>query len=202
MKTFGELILVWDSLSADSVKRLNGLKRPRKIAPKRLSLARLINWSTNAYNSLKRKIKGEMDVPTNLNGLSIGELLTLMQSTDPALPFELILHLDRIQIALLPIAESVGFLNFIKSELERINALFDGAKTEPTAEEKQAGCANVGKSVGSFGMIDYVAKRCACSHEEAERMPWPRVLAMMRLDRDTELYKRALQDVYANKNKR
>lgn len=201
MKTYGELTLVWDSLTAESVERLNALKRPRKIAYKRVTLPRLVNYTAKALKWLKTKIKGEIVPPENLNGITIGELLVLTASRDPAEPFRVILGLDDWQISELSIAQSIGFINFIRSELERINALFADAHAEPTPEEKQAGVAEVGKSVGSFALLDYVAKRCGITHDEAERLPWPRVLAMMRLDRDAELFRRALQDVYKTKRK-
>lgn len=194
-----ELNQMWGLLNPSMLAELEEVGRPKTVRFKRLWALRLYKSLIGYFSSLRRWICGEVEVPATLDDCSIGTILTLSQSTDPNDAFSELLGLSEEQIALLDAEEAVGFLNFVKSELERINRLLASARVEPTAEERQAGVEEIGREVGSFATIDHLAKRCGITHDQAFELKWKRVLAMYMLDRDSELFRRRLTEVYRNK---
>ena len=197
MKYF-ELNQMWGLLKPSMLAELEEVGRPKTVRFKRLWALRLYRSLIGHFASLRRWIRGEVEVPASLDDCSIGTILTLSQG-DHNDAFRELLGLSEEQIALLDAEEAVGFLNFVKSELERINRLLASARVEPTAEERQAGVEEIGREVGSFATIDHLAKRCGITHDQAFELKWKRVLAMYMLDRDSELFRRRLTEVYRNK---
>lgn len=193
---FSELNQMWGLLNPSMLEELEAVNRPATVRYKRMWPLRLYRSLSGLFASLRRWIYGEVKVPATLDDCSIGTILTLSQSTDPNDAFRELLGLSEEQIALLDAEEAVGFLNFVRSELERINQLLASAKVEPTAEERQAGVEEIGRSVGSFATIDHLARRCGLTHDQAFELKWKRVLAMYMLDRDAELFRRRLTEVY------
>lgn len=196
---FSELNQMWGLLNPSMLEELEAVSRPATVRYKRMWPLRLYRSLSGLFANLRRWIYGEVEVPTTLDDCSIGTILTLSQSTDPNDAFTELLGLTQEQIALLDAEEAVGFLNFVRSELERINRLLASAKVEPTAEERQAGVEEIGRSVGSFATIDHLARRCGLTHDQAFELKWKRVLAMYMLDRDAELFRRRLTEVYRKK---
>lgn len=197
MKYF-ELNQMWGLLNPSMLEELEAVNRPATVRYKRMWPLRLHRSLSGLFARLRRWICGEVEVPASLDDCSIGTILTLSQG-DPNDAFRELLGLSEEQIALLDAEEAVGFLNFVKSELERINRLLASARVEPTAEERQAGVEEIGREVGSFATIDHLAKRCGITHDQAFELKWKRVLAMYMLDRDSELFRRRLTEVYRNK---
>lgn len=197
-----ELTQVWNCIDQQTIKQLNALQRPESIRKRRPEqpIVTFIAWLKVARHRIANWWKGRVDVPKTLDDISIGQVLLLSSTTDTTLAFKELLGMEDAQIALLDVEEAVGFLNFVRAELERINKRLATAKAEPTPEEKAAGVGQIGSEVGTFGTIDYIAKRMGITHDAAADMNWRRVEAMMLLDRDNELFRRRLQEQYRHNN--
>lgn len=197
-----ELTQVWNCIDQQTIAQLNALQRPESIRKRRPEqpIVTFIAWLKVAKHRIANWWKGRVDVPKTLDDISIGQVLLLSSTNDTTLAFKELLGMEDAQIALLDVEEAVGFLNFVRAELERINKRLATAKAEPTPEEKAAGVGQIGSEVGTFGTIDYISKRMGITHDAAADMNWRRVEAMMLLDRDNELFRRRLQEQYRHNN--
>ena len=196
-----ELLTIYELLDEQSRQKLDEITRPATITKPKVWWWRAWEAAKTTTRRMRLWWRNQIAIPETLDELTIGQVLLLSQTSDPTLAFKELLHLDDAEIALLDIQEAVGFINFVNRELKRINELLARAHAKPTPEEAEAGADQIGKDVGTFATIDYIAKRCSISHDQAAEMSWRRVYAMMVLDRDNELFRRRLQKVYQNKNK-
>lgn len=73
---------------------------------------------------------------------------------------------------------------------------------EPTAEEKQAGIAELSKKLKEFSTIDAIAKRMGISHDDALQLPYATVYMMLLKDLEQSKFERRLQKVYERKSHR
>lgn len=145
---------------------------------------------------------GGVTVPSNLNGLNLGQYLALgMLNQDNALtsPAEIILGITPKQIAEEPAEAVLGFDNFVALEVERINKLFASTRVQPTEDEIKAGVDDL--EFGPFGIIDYFALRMGIDHDAAEATPWLRVYKCLDIDAKKNAYERRLRKVINNKSK-
>lgn len=145
-----------------------------------------------------------MRCPPSLNSLTIGELIDLSELNGDSLHIfksaaKILFKLDDKMVAdakimTLPAPRVYGFVNFIRGELERIRDLFDSIKSEPSAEEMDAGINRL--NFGMFGLLDcYALRMRITSHEEAARTPWLNVFAALRIDNATREYKKRLNEI-------
>lgn len=143
--------------------------------------------------------------PENLNSLTIGEIMDLSEMQGDSLALfrvcaEKVLHCtpEDADVLKLPAPKVYGFINFARSELERIKGLFDTLKTEPTPEEQEAGINDL--NFGMFGMLDSYALRMGItSHDEAAKTPWLNVFACLRIDNATREYRKRLNEIVQHK---
>lgn len=140
--------------------------------------------------------------PENLNSLTIGEIMDLSEMVGDSLHLfrecaKKVLHLkdvDDAVIMAIPAPKVYGFINFVRHELERVKGLFDSIKSEPTAEEEEAGISQL--NFGLFGLLDTYALRMGItSHDEAAKTPWLNVFAALRIDNQTREYRKRLNEI-------
>lgn len=148
---------------------------------------------------------GGVNVPSDLNSLSIGELLRLQairtEEEAVSVPCEVILGLDIEKVMKSDADEVFGFIIWVSKEMEKINKLFERAKIPPTKEEKQAGVEQL--NFGAFGILDWYARRMGIvDHEWVEHVPWIRVYKCLDMDSKQSQYERRLREVYANQGKK
>lgn len=141
---------------------------------------------------------GERETPTDLNALTMQQLITLSQVSDSNESMyavcECVLNATRTDIARAPAAEVVRFVGWVFAEVERINALFGKVESKPTAQEQRAGVSTL--NFGLFGLIDWYARRMGISdHDEVMHTPWLRLYKCLDMDVKRQAYDRKLQKI-------
>lgn len=146
------------------------------------------------------------EVPANLNTITYGQLddfSRISQSeSDPAVQvFSILLGLEAPQVYQLNVFDVFGMLNFVRGELERINALFASIKVTHSSEEIAAGVEDL--NFGTFGVIDWYAKRMGITNQDdVYRVAWIRIYTCMKNDNEKAEYEQRLNKQYMEKAKR
>lgn len=146
------------------------------------------------------------EVPANLNTITYGQLddFSRISQTegDPAVKvFSILLGLEAPQVYDLNVFDVFGTLNFVRSELERINALFASIKVTHSSEEIAAGVEDL--NFGTFGVIDWYAKRMGITNQdEVFDVAWIRIYTCMKNDNEKAEYEQRLNKQYMEKAKR
>lgn len=148
---------------------------------------------------------GKNEVPADLNGLTLGQLLQLQEMSTERdtflVPCRVLFGMKDEETAECRALEVVCLASWVAREVERIGKLFEACHNKPTAQEVKAGIHQL--NFGVFGMIDWYARRMGVTnHEEVERVPWVRVYKCMQMDAETEAFNRRLNEVYRQENKR
>lgn len=146
------------------------------------------------------------EVPANLNTITYGQLDDFSRisqtNDDPAVKvFSILLGLEAAQVYELNVFDVFGMLNFVRSELERINALFASIKVTHSSEEIAAGVEEL--NFGTFGVIDWYAKRMGITNQdEVYNVAWIRIYTCMKNDNEKSEYEQRLNKQYIEKAKR
>lgn len=146
------------------------------------------------------------EVPATLNTITYGQLDDFSRidhdNEDPAVKvFSILLGLEATDVYQLNVFDVFGMLNFVREELERINALFASIKVTHTAEEIAAGVEDL--NFGTFGVIDWYAKRMGITNQdEVYSVAWIRIYTCMKNDNDKSEYEQRLNKQYMDKAKR
>lgn len=147
-----------------------------------------------------------VDVPTNLNSLSYGQLddlRNLKASSDEETIYALgrIIFGKTLDFLNEDVNKVFGFVNFCTSELTRINDIFLSIQVNHTPEERQAGVETL--NFGSFGVLDWYAKRMGITNQNDVRdVAWVRIFQCMKNDHLQSEFEKRLQDIYLNKSKK
>lgn len=160
------------------------------------------------YAAIKRlprppKVCGK-DVPENLNLITYGQLDDLHDSGEGV---EALLNCCT---SILDVTEEevweeraeriLWFVAFCNKEVGRINDIFGRIKPDYDSEEKIAGIERL--RFGSFGVLDWYAKRMGISDQEKVRdVPWVRIYRCMMNDNEIRRYEKRLREVYKSKSK-
>lgn len=141
-------------------------------------------------------------VPTDLNAISYGlidDLKCDIEAEDPALAVaKTLLKLDEKKIFSANVVEIFGFMNFVRKELERINAMFASIKVQYSKEELNAGVKDL--DFGSFGVLDWYARRMGITNQnEVRDVAWVRIFICMKNDAEQNNYERRLHKQYDKK---
>ena len=137
------------------------------------------------------------DVPENLQDLTMGELGDIMYCGDDIMPIvKAVCHADEPQKVMLEDATKVlGFLNFVKAEMERIGHLFEQTSIQPTPQESKAGIDSL--KFGFFGTLDWYARRMGYKDQnEVNEVKWVRVWQCAKQDAEKAMFERRLSKVY------
>lgn len=146
------------------------------------------------------------EVPANLNTITYGQLddFSRMSQTaeDPAVKvFSILFGLEAPQVYELNVFDVFGMINFVRSELERINAIFASINVTHTSEEIAAGVEDL--NFGTFGVIDWYAKRMGITNQdEVYNVAWIRIYTCMKNDNEKSEYEQRLNKQYMEKAKR
>lgn len=145
------------------------------------------------------------EVPENFNTITYGQLDDLSraaESSDPAASsLSIIMGFEPKQIYSLNVWEVFGFVNFCRSELERINKLFKSIKPRFSAKEIAAGVKEM--SFGTFGVVDWYARRMGITNQdEVFSVAWVRIFTCMKNDNMQTEYEKRLRDQYMKESKR
>lgn len=145
---------------------------------------------------------GGVKVPSDLNAISYGLLDDLRcdtESGDPAMAVaKTLLNLDEKKIFSASVVDIFGFMNFVRKELERINALFASIKVQYSKEELNAGVRDL--DFGSFGVLDWYARRMGITNQnEVRNVAWVRIFMCMKNDAEQNNYERRLHKQYDKK---
>ena len=149
---------------------------------------------------------GDVEVPENLNQLSIGQLIDLSQLSDSEESLyqivSTVLGLSHKEVEQARAVDVVMMIGWVTSEVERINKLFETTDTaKPTRLEKEAGIDNL--RFGLFGMLEWYAVRMGISdHDQVLKTPWLRIYKCMDIDNKRNQYERNLQKLQAEEMKR
>lgn len=146
------------------------------------------------------------EVPADLNTITYGQLddFSRISQTeeDPAVKvFSILLGLEAPQVYEMNVFDVFGMLNFVRDELERINALFSSIKVTHTSEEIAAGVEDL--NFGTFGVIDWYAKRMGITNQDdVYNVAWIRIYTCMKNDNEKAEYEQRLNKQYIEKAKR
>jgi hypothetical protein len=141
-------------------------------------------------------------IPDNLNLITWAQFADLQSSYNNFLrPFEIVLGLKQEKLLNCKLFEIIGFLLFVKNELERIVKLFESIKYNPEPEEVQAGINKL--NFGLFGTLDWYARRMGYNdHAHAEQVPWIRIYKCLEIDHRTAKYEKQLRNIYTKKTQK
>lgn len=146
------------------------------------------------------------EVPANLNTITYGQLDDFSRidqnNEDPAAKvFAILMEMTPEQVYKLDVFDVFGVINFVRSELERINKLFASIKVTHTPEEIAAGVEDL--NFGTFGVIDWYAKRMGITNQdEVYSVAWIRIYTCMKNDNEKVEYEQRLNKQYIEKAKR
>lgn len=147
---------------------------------------------------------GKVETPTNLNGLTIGQLIDLSNVGDGIdglyRVVEIVLDMKREDIDKARAVDAVRFVGWVVGEVKKINNLFNKAAIKPTQQEKKAGLDTL--KFGLFGMLDWYALRMGIAdHDEVLKTPWLRIYKCMDMDNKKRAYEIRLQKIQADEIK-
>lgn len=145
-----------------------------------------------------------VELPKNLNTITYGQLDDLSRITqgqDPAVQvFKILLNIEAQEVYQMNVFDVFGFVNFCRSELERINKLFEAVAPSHTSEEIAAGIEDL--NFGTFGVIDWYARRMGITNQdEVYSVAWVRIYTCMKNDNEQSEYEKRLNKQYLNKYK-
>lgn len=99
-----------------------------------------------------------------------------------------------------PAGEVMAFAYWVARELEKIGELFAKLRSDPTAEERQAGVERLPHDI--FCTLDWWCLRMGITdHGDAERTPWIRIYKALQKDNEISKYQERLRRVYERKSK-
>lgn len=134
------------------------------------------------------------DVPQDLNGITLGDLLELQGKSYAELLTvapRVLLHLSGGKIAALEVGKAGGLANMVAAELERIGKMWQECRVTPTEAEQRAGAEAL--NFGPFGLVDWFAKRQGISdHDRVLQVPWLTVWQCLKIDSERTIYERRL----------
>lgn len=115
--------------------------------------------------------------------------------------FSWLMRLSQEEVYKLNVFDVFGVINFVRSELDRINKLFASIKVAHSPEEIAAGVENL--NLGTFGVIDWYAKRMGITNQDdVYSVAWIRIYTCMKNDNEKAEYEQRLNKQYAEKAKR
>lgn len=204
------MIIAAKTTFSDFLNKINLTKDPAlefEKAVKKFASTKM-DWDKYCFKQQHFKFYKKLNVvkyaPPDLNNLTWGELtyITAAENTDEILfnAAEILIKKSKQEILESPAYAVLSFLNFVKSELERIAKLFAEIEYKPSIDEKKAGIDKL--NFGLFGTIDWWAKRMGITdHEEAEKTKWIRIYKCMKNDNATAEYQRRFSNILMNKKK-
>lgn len=167
--------------------------------------------STNADEVMERARKLPLpskmcgkDVPKDLNGISIGQLIAIQNCKADDVMVQapcVVLGVKDVQVMHEHADKVLAFDFMVASELERIAKIFETINIPPTELQKKAGYDKL--NFGPFAILDNFALRMGITnHEEAERVPWIRVFKCMQMDAARELCRRKAEQIQISEMKK
>lgn len=145
------------------------------------------------------------EVPEDFNTITYGQLDDLARASDSKDPaascLSIIMGFEPREVYSLNVWDVFGFVNFCKSEIERINKLFNSIKPKFTSKEIAAGVKDL--KFGTFGVVDWYARRMGITNQdEVFSVAWVRIYTCMKNDNQQNDYERRLRDQYLKETKR
>lgn len=165
-----------------------------------LAVATLTSFKVGKY--ARPRFVGRHEVPENLNGLTIGQLIDLSNVGDSNESLysivEIVMGMSRKEVEEARAVDVVMLVGWVSGEVEKINKLFEQADTnKPTKTEKKAGIDTL--KFGLFGMLDWYAVRMGIQdHDTVLHTPWLRIYKCMDIDNKRRAYEIRFQKVQAN----
>lgn len=143
------------------------------------------------------------DVPNDLNTITYGQLDDLHDVPEGVEAIvnccKVILGAEELSVMLERADRILWFASFCNKEVERINKIFASIRPDYEPEEKMAGIDKL--KFGSFGVLDWYARRMGISDQNAVRnVPWIRIFQCMKNDNEQQKYEKRLRAVYRRKN--
>lgn len=171
---FAEYMAIEAILSEDSKREVLTIRKPEKCAG--------------------------VELPGNLNDLSIGALLMLQESAKDAKMMHRVVADAVLGVKVEKLYNEkayhvIGLINFVCSEVGRINRLFAGIGHNPTPQEERAGYREL--NFGAFGIIDWYARRSngRFDHNEAAAEKWVSVYRAMEHDGKLDAFRDRLSKI-------
>ena len=148
---------------------------------------------------------GKVETPENLNGLTIGQLISLSEIESGEDVFfttcEVVLGMSKEETAQSEAVEVVSFAGWVSGEVKKINRLFEQTNVTPSPRELKAGIKKL--QFGMFGLLDWYALRMGIkNHDEVEDVPWLRIYKCLDMDTKKGQYQKKLEEVIQNEYRR
>lgn len=143
-------------------------------------------------------------VPTNLNGITFGQLCQLQELKTIGEMFVrvpcILLDVTEVEVLQARTTDVVRLSAWVAQEMKRINEMWEKINRKPKSEEVRAGIDRIRH--GLFGIADWYARRMGITdHEEVMQTSWIRVYKCMQMDNENALFAEKLQNIYLNDRK-
>ena len=133
-------------------------------------------------------------VPQSLNGLEFGQRISLMMAYERGdvfgATYKTLTKIPTILLPFLPVRLTFPFVAFVIEDLKARNKRDEVLIIPLTPEQQRAGLDKMNH--GWFGVIDSLAQRLHCKHEDIEKLPDNRVFRMRKIDVDQAIAQRRL----------
>ena len=148
------------------------------------------------------KIIGGYEVPENLDGITFGQRIDLLELNSDIdflfLPLHLLAKFNNDDIVNLKASDVIRYSQFVISELKRFEKRDNETlKYKFDKEEIEAGIKEMNH--GIFGTIDMIAKRMNIAHDEVLELSQSKVYMMLKIDIDNANYQKKLRDAFNKK---
>lgn len=143
---------------------------------------------------------GRAEVPTELNDLTIGQLIELGNITEQRAYYDacrIVLNLTDKEVDKARAIDVVAFLSWLTSEVKRINELFNKLQPTHSPNEIKAGAEKL--KFGMFGLLDWYAKRMGITnHDEVLGVPWMRIYKCLQMDYESNEFQKRYTEILKN----
>lgn len=169
-----------------------------------LPLAQLARFKMERFSRPSQV--ADIKTPSNLFGLTLGQLITLSELPDNDDSFytvcEAVMGLGRTQVDEARAVDVVRLVGWVSGEVGKIAKMFKNADyNKPTPSEIKAGIKDV--NFGLFGMLDWFALRMGIEdHDKVLQFPWIRIYKCLDMDNQKRAFEVRLQKIQAEEMRR
>lgn len=145
---------------------------------------------------------GDRETPKDLDGMTMGQMLTLSSCKDGWNVFYLVcrefMGMTDEETDRADAAQVVMFVGWASKKVKDMNELFSKIKATRTTEEMKAGADRL--DFGAFGLVDWYAKRMGIrDHDEVMDVPCLRVYQCLKMDNERNEYEKRLAKIIREK---
>lgn len=145
---------------------------------------------------------GDRETPKDLDGMTMGQMLTLSSCKDGWNVFYLVcrefMGMTDEETDRADAAQVVMFVGWVSKQVKDMNERFGKIHATRTSEEIKAGAERL--DFGAFGLVDWYAKRMGITdHDKVMDVPCLRVYQCLKMDTERNEYEKRLAKIIREK---